>query len=81
MQENNRSELERVDRERHEDFMGMLKGFVLNQVCSVLKLIFSVLKLILFLTGFFVLHGIPTPFCQPLNNNYAGILHLTGGIC
>lgn len=73
MQENNRSELERVDRERHEDFMGMLKGFVLNQVCSVLKLI-------LFLTGFFALHGIPTPFCQSLNNNYAGILHLTGGI-
>lgn len=74
MQENNRIELERVDRERHEDFMGMLKGFVLNQVCSVLKLI-------LFLTGFFALHGIPTPFCQPLNNNYAGILHLTGGVC
>ncbi|BFG22918.1 hypothetical protein CerSpe_091920 [Prunus speciosa] len=31
IKENNRSELERVDRERHEDFMGMLKGFVLNQ--------------------------------------------------
>ncbi|CAB4271018.1 unnamed protein product [Prunus armeniaca] len=31
IKENNRIELERVDRERHEDFMGMLKGFVLNQ--------------------------------------------------
>ncbi|XP_068315273.1 sorting nexin 2A-like [Pyrus communis] len=31
IKENNRSELERLDRERHEDFMGMLRGFVLNQ--------------------------------------------------
>lgn len=32
MQENNRSELERLDKERHDDFMGMLRGFVANQV-------------------------------------------------
>lgn len=32
MQENNRSELERLDKERHADFLNMLKGFVLNQV-------------------------------------------------
>lgn len=32
MQENNRSELERLDRDRHDDFLGMLKGFVINQV-------------------------------------------------
>lgn len=31
IKENNRNELERLDRERHDDFMGMLKGFVLNQ--------------------------------------------------
>ncbi|KAL6126801.1 hypothetical protein ACLB2K_074846 [Fragaria x ananassa] len=31
IKENIRNELERLDRERHDDFMGMLKGFVLNQ--------------------------------------------------
>ncbi|KAK9279964.1 hypothetical protein L1049_013648 [Liquidambar formosana] len=32
IKENNRNELERLDRERHADFMNMLKGFVVNQV-------------------------------------------------
>ncbi|GAU44405.1 hypothetical protein TSUD_246310, partial [Trifolium subterraneum] len=32
IKENNRSELERLDRERHADFLNMLKGFVVNQV-------------------------------------------------
>ena len=32
MQDNNRCELERLDIERHDDFLGMLKGFVMNQV-------------------------------------------------
>ncbi|KAJ8768681.1 hypothetical protein K2173_023585 [Erythroxylum novogranatense] len=32
IKENNRIELERLDRERHADFLNMLKGFVLNQV-------------------------------------------------
>ncbi|MQL80686.1 hypothetical protein Taro_013139 [Colocasia esculenta] len=32
IKENNRNELERLDRERHDDFLGMLKGFVINQV-------------------------------------------------
>ncbi|KAF9591942.1 hypothetical protein IFM89_010300 [Coptis chinensis] len=32
IKENNRCELERLDRERHEDFLNMLKGFVVNQV-------------------------------------------------
>ncbi|KAJ4978084.1 hypothetical protein NE237_008864 [Protea cynaroides] len=32
IKENNRSELERMDRERHNDFLAMLKGFVVNQV-------------------------------------------------
>ncbi|KAJ1401150.1 Sorting nexin Vps5-like, C-terminal [Sesbania bispinosa] len=31
MKENNRSELERIDRERHNDFQSMLRGFVVNQ--------------------------------------------------
>ncbi|KAF3433332.1 hypothetical protein FNV43_RR24434 [Rhamnella rubrinervis] len=31
IKENNRDELERFDRERHNDFTDMLKGFVLNQ--------------------------------------------------
>ena len=34
MQENIRSELERHDKERHDDFMSMLRGFVVNQVPS-----------------------------------------------
>ncbi|XP_057955493.1 sorting nexin 2A-like [Malania oleifera] len=32
IKENNRSELERFDRERRDDFLNMLKGFVSNQV-------------------------------------------------
>ncbi|KAK9154053.1 hypothetical protein Sjap_001533 [Stephania japonica] len=32
LQENNKSELERLERERHDDFLNMLKGFVTNQV-------------------------------------------------
>lgn len=32
LQENNRNELERLDRERHDDFLSMLKGFIINQV-------------------------------------------------
>ncbi|CAN6559278.1 unnamed protein product [Malus baccata var. baccata] len=32
IKENNRSELERLDNERHADFLNMLKGFVHNQV-------------------------------------------------
>ncbi|KAK0603438.1 hypothetical protein LWI29_004961 [Acer saccharum] len=32
IKENNRTELERLDRERHADFLNMLKGFVVNQV-------------------------------------------------
>ncbi|XP_065880750.1 sorting nexin 2B-like [Euphorbia lathyris] len=32
IKENNRTELERLDRERRADFLNMLKGFVLNQV-------------------------------------------------
>ncbi|KAK9697584.1 hypothetical protein RND81_08G046800 [Saponaria officinalis] len=31
MQDNNRSELARIDMERRSDFMSMLKGFVVNQ--------------------------------------------------
>ncbi|CAJ1970718.1 unnamed protein product [Sphenostylis stenocarpa] len=32
IKENNRSELERIDKERQTDFVNMLKGFVINQV-------------------------------------------------
>ncbi|KAI3987269.1 hypothetical protein MKX01_031753 [Papaver californicum] len=32
IKENNRSELERLDKERHNDFLSMIKGFVINQV-------------------------------------------------
>lgn len=32
IKENNRTELERFDRERHADYLSMLKGFVINQV-------------------------------------------------
>lgn len=32
IKDNNKSELERLDGERHADFLNMLKGFVLNQV-------------------------------------------------
>uniref|UniRef100_A0A6V7QRQ3 Sorting nexin/Vps5-like C-terminal domain-containing protein n=1 Tax=Ananas comosus var. bracteatus TaxID=296719 RepID=A0A6V7QRQ3_ANACO len=32
MQENNRSELERFDKERHRDFIAMMKGFVICQI-------------------------------------------------
>ncbi|GMH30542.1 hypothetical protein Nepgr_032385 [Nepenthes gracilis] len=31
IKENNRSELDRLDKERHTDFLNMLKGFVVNQ--------------------------------------------------
>ncbi|KAI3809167.1 hypothetical protein L1987_25137 [Smallanthus sonchifolius] len=31
IKENNKKELERLDKERHDDFFGMLKGFVVNQ--------------------------------------------------
>ncbi|KAL0341233.1 UNVERIFIED_CONTAM: Sorting nexin 2B [Sesamum radiatum] len=31
VKENNRNELERLDKERHDDFVNMLKGFVVNQ--------------------------------------------------
>lgn len=41
LQENNRSELERIDRERHNDFQNMLRGFVVNQV-TFIYLLFSV---------------------------------------
>jgi hypothetical protein len=34
MQENNRSELHRLDNERKEDFLEMLKGFVTTQVLA-----------------------------------------------
>ncbi|KAJ0979284.1 hypothetical protein J5N97_014758 [Dioscorea zingiberensis] len=32
IKENNRVELERLDKERHDDFLAMMKGFVVNQV-------------------------------------------------
>ncbi|KAK9282855.1 hypothetical protein L1049_011079 [Liquidambar formosana] len=32
IKENNRNELERLDKEKHDDFLNMLKGFVVNQV-------------------------------------------------
>ncbi|PSS09525.1 Sorting nexin 2B like [Actinidia chinensis var. chinensis] len=32
IKENNKSEIERLDRERRDDFVNMLKGFVINQV-------------------------------------------------
>ncbi|KAG1339016.1 sorting nexin 2B [Cocos nucifera] len=38
IKENNRSELERLDRERHDDFLSMLKGFVKNQAGYAEKL-------------------------------------------
>ncbi|KAI3470928.1 hypothetical protein Pfo_027591 [Paulownia fortunei] len=31
IKENNRNELERLDKERHDDFVNMLKGFIVNQ--------------------------------------------------
>ncbi|KAI3519716.1 hypothetical protein L1887_08931 [Cichorium endivia] len=31
IKENNKNELDRLDKERHDDFFGMLKGFVVNQ--------------------------------------------------
>lgn len=39
LQENNMTELERLDKERHADFLNMLKGFVVNQVHSILLLL------------------------------------------
>ncbi|KAJ8509996.1 hypothetical protein OPV22_000430 [Ensete ventricosum] len=38
IKENNKNELERLDRERHEDFLVMLKGFVSNQVIYAEKI-------------------------------------------
>lgn len=35
LQENNRTELERIDRERNNDFLSMLRGFVVNQVMLI----------------------------------------------
>ncbi|XP_064999281.1 sorting nexin 2B-like isoform X1 [Musa acuminata AAA Group] len=32
IKKNNRNELDRLDREKHDDFLSMLKGFVINQV-------------------------------------------------
>lgn len=53
IQENNRNELERLDRERRDDFLSMLKGFVINQVytrwfdnvfiCSIFVDLFNIL--------------------------------------
>jgi len=40
LQENNRSELERIDKERQSDFQNMLRGFVVNQV-TLVYLLFS----------------------------------------
>lgn len=38
LQDNNRSEMKRLDSERQADFVNMLKGFVTNQVLSSLNL-------------------------------------------
>lgn len=38
IQENNRSELDRFDRERQADFLSMLKGFVTNQVLIIVSI-------------------------------------------
>ncbi|KAL3518006.1 hypothetical protein ACH5RR_020595 [Cinchona calisaya] len=38
IKENNRSEIERLDRERRSDFVNMLKGFVTNQVAYMNKI-------------------------------------------
>ncbi|KAL6967769.1 Sorting nexin 2A [Sarracenia purpurea var. burkii] len=38
IKENNRSEIERLDRERKDDFVYMLKGFVINQVAYTEKI-------------------------------------------
>lgn len=40
LQENNRSELERIDQERNSDFLSMLRGFVVNQVKLIYLLCF-----------------------------------------
>jgi sorting nexin-1/2 len=37
MQENNKIEIKRFDKERRCDFIDMLKGFVVNQVCHCTK--------------------------------------------
>lgn len=36
MQDNNKNEFERLDKEKHNDLLNMLKGFVVNQVIFVL---------------------------------------------
>ncbi|KAI3458487.1 hypothetical protein Pfo_015150 [Paulownia fortunei] len=38
IKENNRNELERLDKERHDDFVSMLKGFIVNQAGYAEKL-------------------------------------------
>ncbi|XP_010931303.1 sorting nexin 2B isoform X2 [Elaeis guineensis] len=38
IKENNRTELERLNRERHDDFVAMLKGFIINQVANAEKI-------------------------------------------
>ncbi|CAL5426934.1 unnamed protein product [Camellia sinensis] len=38
IKENNRTEIERLDRERKDDFVNMLKGFVINQVAYTEKI-------------------------------------------
>ncbi|KAL6563582.1 Sorting nexin 2B [Orobanche gracilis] len=39
IKENNRSEIQRLDTERHADFVNMLKGFVINQVAYSEKIV------------------------------------------
>lgn len=41
MQENNKTELERLDKERRDDFLSMLKGFVVNQVYLIAQLLMA----------------------------------------
>lgn len=38
IKDNNRSELDRIDRERHEDFFAMIQGFVVNQAAYAEKI-------------------------------------------
>lgn len=35
VQENNKNEVERLDKQRHDDFLSMLRGFIVNQVSSL----------------------------------------------
>lgn len=47
MQENNRTEIERLDKERKVDFKNMLKGFVLNQVEYITLFFFPLILVLL----------------------------------